>query len=165
MDSRDYRNGVPVGFPGRISRLANLATEAHRVDDAAPPSVYGLAVGISAAGDVAELPASSAADAVFGFLVAPEFSTYTEKPEPGRMGDVMRQGYMTVKVASGTVTANGAVYIRVGNASDSHPLGEINAAAVTETSLRTVVLPGARFTGPSTAASDGSCIAEIAFNL
>jgi hypothetical protein len=38
-------------------------------------------------------------------------------------GDVMRQGYMTVAVASGLVKANGAVYVRVAGASADHPLG------------------------------------------
>ena len=121
---------------------------------------------VNANGDIIELPSGSVAAAIFGLIKAPEFSTFTPKPEANTMGDVMRQGYMTVKVASGTVSANGAVYVRVSNASADHPLGEINAVAVTESSaLRTAVMAGARFVGPSTPADDGTCIAEIAFNL
>jgi hypothetical protein len=165
MNSSDYRGRVPVGWPGNISRRDNLATEPRRVG-ATPPAAYGLAVKVNAAGEIIELPASSAAGDIYGLIIGPEFSTFTPKPEANIMGDVMRQGYMTVKVASGTVAANGAVYVRISNASAGHPLGEINAAAVTESStLRTAVMSGARFVGPSTPAADGTCIAEIALNI
>lgn len=164
MNSSDYRGKVPVGWPGNISRKEGLITEARRVGDTAP-SAYGLAVAVNADGDIIEIPTGSAATVIFGLIIAPEFSTFTPKPEAKIMGDVMRQGYMTVKVASGAPSANSAVYVRVSNASGEHPLGEINAAPVTETSVRTVVMVGARFVGPSTAANDGTLIAEVAFNL
>jgi hypothetical protein len=179
MDSRDYKNGVPVGWPGFISRRENLATEPRRIDDEDTPQAYGIAVALTEEGDITALQEGATGDQVFGFIVTPEFSTYTPRPEGGTMGDVMRQGYMTVAVASGLVKANGAVYVRVAGASDDHPLGEVLAEAVTGLAeppeppeppeepgaTESVALPGARFVGPSTPAADGSCVAEIAFNL
>lgn len=164
MDSRDYRNGVPVGWPGHISRRENLATEPRHtdIDPDNTPAAYGLAVALTDDGDITALTDGATAADIYGFNVAPEFSTFTPKPQAGIMGDVMRQGYMTVAVASGAVKANGAVYVRVSNADDDHPLGEILAEEVTS---ETVIAANARFVGPSTAAADGSCIAEIAFNL
>jgi hypothetical protein len=157
MDSSDYRGKVPVGWPGNISRRENLATEPRRVG-ATPPAAYGIAVKINDAGDIIELPASAVAADIYGFIIAPEFSTHTPAPVANVMGDVMRQGYMTVKVASGTVNANGVVYARVANPTAEHPLGEIAAASGADFEA----VPNARFTGPST---DTSSMAEIAFNL
>ena len=162
MDSRDYRNRAPVGWAGRISRRENLATEPRRVDPENTPLSHGIAVGLNAEGDITALIEDSTADKIFGFNVAPEFSHKTPAPVGGTMGDVMRQGYMTVKVASGEVKTNGTVYARVSDATDDHPLGEILAEQITG---ETVVVGKARFVGPSTAGSDGSCIAEIAFDL
>ena len=162
MDSRDYRYGTPVGWPGHISRRENLATEPRRIDPANAPAAHGLAVALTANGDITALTDGATADEIFGFGVAPEFSISTPAPVAGTMGDVMRQGYMTVAVASGDVTANGIVYARVSGADADNPLGQILAEEVTG---ETVAIDRARFVGASTAAADGSCIAEIAFNL
>jgi hypothetical protein len=163
MDSRNYKDGVPAGWPGFVSRRENLAAEPRRIGDGNVPAAYGIAVAVVIdSGDVRELEAGSGTEDVYGFLIAPEFSTYTPKPEGGTMGDVLRQGYMTVAVASGDVKANGRVYVRVNNPSDGHPLGEILAENIAG---ETIAAPGARFVGPSAPAPDGSCVAEIALNL
>ena len=161
MTSRDYKWRAPVGWPGNISRKDNLATEAHRCAEPKPVA-YGLGVAIGERGDIMELPVGATTADVFGFIVAPEFSTFTPNPEAGVMCDVMRQGYMTVKVASGDVTSNGVVYVRVNNPTDDHPLGEILAE---EIAGETVAVPKARFVGPSAPSPDGSSVAEIAVNL
>ena len=162
MDSRDYRNRAPVGWSGRISRRENLATEPRRIDPDDTPAGYGIAVTLTVEGDITALGDGATADQIYGFSVTPEFSHKTQAPVGGTMGDVMRQGYMTVNVASGEPTANGTVYARVTNATDEHPLGEILAEDIAG---ETVAVERARFVGPSTPAADGSCIAEIAYNL
>jgi len=162
MDSRDYRDRAPVGWPGRVSRKENLATEGHRYDSVNTPASYGIAVAITNDGDLIELSVGAEPEEIFGFNVTPEFSHRTQVPIGGTMGDVMKQGYMTVKVVSGNVIANGTVHIRVDSATVDHPLGEVLAEEIVGD---TVEAPNARFVGPSTPAADGSCVAEIAVKL
>lgn len=158
MDRTVYNKRYPVGFPGRISRVTNLATEARIIMNDEAPDDYGLGVKLNPDGTVSGL--ASGDSSIYGFIVSPEVSQFTDKPQGGIMCDVMRQGYMTVKVGSGTVGAGGAVYVRNANPTDEHPLGEIMADATDG-----VRITEARFIGPATADNEGITIAEIAFNL
>lgn len=65
---------------------------------------------------------------------------------------------MTVKLNAGTSALGGAVYVRVGAASATKPIGGIEAVA---DSTNTVVLTGATFM--SAADADGNV--EIAYNI
>jgi hypothetical protein len=111
-----------------------------------------------AAGDVAA--------SVFGFLVR-SFPTSSATnalgaAAPATTGtvDVMRLGYMTVKVTNGTPTKNSAVYTRtiLNGAIPAGVIGDIEAIA---DGVNTFVVPNAFFTG----GMDANGNSEVAYAL
>jgi hypothetical protein len=72
--------------------------------------------------------------------------------------DVLKRGFINVKLNSGTASNGSTVYVRVAAASGAKVIGGIEAAA---DSTNTIVMANAYFTG----AADASGNAEIAYNL
>lgn len=156
---------MPSGIPGDISRRANLTVESLILDSTNPFSAFGL-FGKVNAGKFVPVGAGDTAAAVYGILVRP-YPTQggaasdplgTSTPATGGIANVMRRGYMTVKLNAGTAALAGPVYVRVANASAGKPIGGIEAAA---DSTNTITINGATFMG----AADASGNVEIAFNI
>lgn len=149
--SNAYLKRMPAGIPGDVSRKTEATVEAGLMADTVP---YGAPVKLDAAGKLAAL--SGASDAVYGFAVRP-YPTMSSAAAAGSAQDVLRRGYLTVKLAQGTAAKGGQVYARH-TAETGKAVGDIEAAAVEG---KTLAVPGCLFMGEA----DGSGNVEISFNL
>ncbi|WFC66436.1 hypothetical protein EUC41_08975 [Achromobacter denitrificans] len=126
---------MPSGIPGDVSRKENSVVETQILNASLPFSAYGL-VGKMAAGKFVPFAGGEAATDAYGVLVRP-FPTNsgtdglgTATPPASGPGDVLRRGYITVKLNGGaTVAAGGQAYIRVAAAAAGKPLGGWEGAA------------------------------------
>lgn len=163
MNAFVYR--MPQGIAGDVTRQSVSTIEAQMLDSTAPFSAYGL-FGKIAAGKFVPVGSGDAASAVYGLLVRP-YPTQganpsdplgTSVPKTSGAADVLRRGYISVKLNSGTAALGGQVYVRVGAAATGKPIGGIEAAA---DSTNTIAVVGATFMS----AADASGNVEIAFNI
>jgi len=130
-----YLYRMPSGIPGDVSRKENSVVEAQILNASLPFSAYGL-VGKMAAGKFVPFAGGEAATDAYGVLVRP-FPTNsgtdglgTATPPTSGPGDVLRRGYITVKLNGGATVAAGApVYVRVAAAASGKPLGGFEGAA------------------------------------
>ncbi len=130
-----YVYRMPSGIPGDVSRKENSVVETQTLNASLPFSAYGL-VGKMAAGNFVPFAGGEAATDAYGVLVRP-FPTNsgtdglgTATPPTSGPGDVLRRGYITVKLNGGaTVAAGGPVYVRVAAAASGKPLGGFEGAA------------------------------------
>ncbi|WP_306633236.1 structural cement protein Gp24 [Achromobacter aegrifaciens] len=130
-----YLYRMPSGIPGDVSRKENSVVETQILNASLPFSAYGL-VGKMAAGKFVPFAGGEAATDAYGVLVRP-FPTNsgtdglgTATPPTSGPGDVLRRGYITVKLNGGaTVAAGGPVYVRVAAAASGKPLGGFEGAA------------------------------------
>ncbi|MFY2645713.1 structural cement protein Gp24 [Achromobacter insuavis] len=112
-----YVYRMPSGIPGDVSRKENSVVETQILNASLPFSAYGL-VGKMAAGKFVPFAGGEAATDAYGVLVRP-FPTNsgtdglgTATPPTSGPGDVLRRGYITVKLNGGaTVAAGGPVYV------------------------------------------------------
>lgn len=156
---------MPYGIPGDLTRQSSSTIESQIFDPANAFSAYGL-FGKIASGKFIPVGAGDAATAVFGMLVRPFPITGSNGSDPlgtavpptSGVANVLKRGYINVKVNAGTASVGSAVYIRVAAAAAGKPIGGIEAAA---DSTNTIVVAGAYFTG----AADASGNAEIAYNI
>jgi hypothetical protein len=152
-----YRMGA--GFAGAITRQEESIAEPIIIG--ATPANYGDPVKLAADGSAIALAGAEAAADIYGFLVRPfptQSSTNTMgavAAVAGQSGDIMRHGYMGVKVNGATAAAKGGiVYVRIANAAAGKPIGGIEAAA---DGGNTIIVTGAKFLGPA----DANGISEI----
>lgn len=130
-----YVYRMPSGIPGDVSRKENSVVETQILNASLPFSAYGL-VGKMASGKFVPFAGGEAATDAYGVLVRP-FPTNsgtdglgTATPPTAGPGDVLRRGYITVKLNGGaTVAAGGQAYIRVAAAAAGKPLGGWEGAA------------------------------------
>lgn len=130
-----YVYRMPSGIPGDVSRKENSVVETQILNASLPFSAYGL-VGKMAAGKFVPFAGGEAATDAYGVLVRP-FPTNsgtdglgTATPPTSGPGDVLRRGYITIKLNGGaTVAAGGQVYVRVAAAASGKPLGGFEGAA------------------------------------
>lgn len=155
---------APAGIPGDVSRDKHGATiESLPVDTTNYPTVFGVPVKI-ASGKVRTIATGDAATVIYGILVRtfPDGASLdglgTSTPPTKGLVNVLKRGYVNVKVNAGTASLGSAVYVRVDTPASGKPVGGIEAAA---DSSNTVVMAGAYFTG----AADSNGLCEIAFNL
>lgn len=146
-----YLTRMPAGIPGDVSRKQESTLEAGLM---AATVAYGAPVTLDANGKLAAL--SGASDAIYGFVVRP-YPTQESAAAPGSVQDVLRRGYMTVKLAQGTAAKGDQVYARYA-AATGKAVGDIEAAAVEN---ETMAVPGCLFMG----GADGSGNVEISYNL
>jgi hypothetical protein len=141
---------MPYGVAGDVTRPSNSTIEPQVLDSASAFPGYGLFGKISSAKFV-PIGAADVATAIRGLLVRP-FPTQganasdplgTAVPSTTGIANVLRRGWMAVKSNAGTPAIDGAVYIRVGNASGGKPIGGIEATAE-------VVVAGGVITGTGT---------------
>ncbi|MCQ4861155.1 hypothetical protein NE637_08335 [Desulfovibrio desulfuricans] len=148
--SNAYLKRMPAGIPGDVSRKAEATVEAGLMGEA-------VAFGAPVKMDGGRLVAlSGASDAVYGFVVRP-YPTMGSAAASGSIQDVLRRGYMTVKLTQGTSAKGGQVYVRH-TAETGKAVGDIEAAAVEGKNL---AVPGCLFMGEA----DSSGNVEISFNL
>lgn len=130
-----YVYRMPSGIPGDVSRKENSVVETQILNSSLPFSAYGL-VGKMAAGKFVPFAGGEAATDAYGVLVRP-FPTNsgtdglgTATPPTSGPGDVLRRGYIPVKLNGGaTVAAGGQAYVRIAAAASGKPLGGWEGAA------------------------------------
>lgn len=156
---------MPYGIPGDISRASSGANtvEAQAFGATAFPA-YGVPVKLSS-GTV--VPIVTTGDTVYGLLVRPYPITGpsasdpigTSVPPTSGVANVLRRGYMTVKVQLGAASCalGSTVYIRYQNPSGSQIVGGLEGASTGNT----YTLTGATFMGPA----DSNGNAEICYNI
>lgn len=155
-----YLNRMPAGIPGDVSRKEGAVIESSLTG--AKPIPYGAFVKL-VSGKLEPLAASDAAAVIYGLAVRPypkqsDAVGFGPASAPaGSLCDVLRSGYMTVTLKSGTAARGGQVHVRV-TAAGGKSVGDIEAAADAE---NTVAVTGCTFMGPADA--DGHT--EIAYNI
>lgn len=148
--SNAYLKRMPAGFPGDVSRKTEATVEAGIMGDTV---AFGSPVKLDGGKFVA---LSSASDIVYGFVVRP-YPTMASAGGSGSIQDVLRRGYMTVKLSQGTAAKGGQVYVRH-TAETGKAVGDIEAAAVEG---KTLAVPGCLFMGEA----DSSGNIELSYNL
>jgi hypothetical protein len=160
-----YLYRLPSGFAGMITRVDPSDTEPQIIDSTTPPTAFGIPIKM-VNGKIQPLATGDAASVVYGFLVRPfpfqgqniaPIVGSTTPPTSGT-GDVLRRGYMSVKVNAGTAAFGGVVYARVAAPSGAKVIGGIEAAA---DGTNTVIVANAQFMS----APDASGNVEIAYNI
>ncbi len=172
MKTRDvaftFRMGA--GFAGDVNRThpCNITPE---LIGAAPPTAYGQAVKVEAAGGVRPWTTGDASGAAFGITVRPfpfqqsSASNFgaaaigAATPPTNGAIDILRSGFIMVNLPfGGTPIKGGTVYVRVAATSGNHIIGAFEAAA---DGANNVALTNCVFNG----GSDASGNVEIAFNI
>lgn len=162
-----YKYSLPSGIPGMVTR-SGATIEPQLLDSSNLPTAYGVPVVLDATSH--KLRAVKSGDTVveFGILVRPyPFQSTSTDFGPGGVPtsglvDVMRRGYISVKLNGATASFNGGtVYVRVANGTANDPVGGILAAAAGTAGADTVAMTKAFFTGPADA--DGN--AELEFHI
>ncbi|MFJ7312528.1 hypothetical protein ACIQVE_07105 [Pseudomonas sp. NPDC098747] len=152
---------MSAGIPGDVTRASQSTIEPVQLNASNPFSVFGVP-GKIVGGKLVPLADGDAAGVIYGFLVRAypyTGSTFTAIMGPtNTVGDVLRRGYMTVKLNAGTASKAGQVHVRITAATADKPIGGIEAVA---DSSNTVALTGATFMG----AADASGNVEIAYNI
>lgn len=172
-----YLTRMPAGIAGAITRPLETTTEPGIVQPNAganaadAPTEYGSAVVYDATTKKWRLPkAGDTADKI-AFLTRPYPGGAAEYK--GTLGvtpidydhvvDVMRRGYLSVKLRAGTAAKGGTVYVRIAAAAAGKPLGGVEAAA---DSTNTVALDSkSYFMGAAYTDSTFGAMTEIAFNI
>jgi len=160
-----YLYRMPSGIPGDVTRQSQSTIEAQLLNSALPFPGYGLP-GKIASGAFVPIAGGDTAASVYGFLVRPYPTEGANASDPLGTGvpatsgaaNILKRGYINVKVNAGTASLGSAVYIRVATPSGAKVIGGIEAASDT---TNTIQITGAYFTG----AADASGNAEVAFNL
>jgi hypothetical protein len=160
-----YQFRMPAGIPGDINRAFAATVEAAIVSGATPGkfSNYGLA-GVINAADGAFRVVAAGDTVAYGFLARPfptnssQDALGTSTPATSGAADVLRRGYMTVKLYGATAAAKGGkAWIRIQNAGAGQIIGGVEAAS----DAANTIDANAVFMGP--ADSDGNV--EIAYNI
>jgi len=156
---------MPSGIPGDVTRQSLSTIETQMLNSSLPFPGYGLP-GKIASGAFVPITTGDTAASVYGLLVRP-FPTEganpsdplgTGVPQVNGPANILRRGYMNVKVNAGTASLGSTVYIRVATPSGAKVIGGIEAVSDT---TNTIAITGASFMG----AADASGNAEIAFNI
>ncbi len=163
-----FQYRMPAGIPGAVNRASSANVEAAIVDATLPPASYGLGLVIDGTSHNVRIPKSGdTANSIYGMYVRPYptggsatdgLGTSTP-PGAGSIANVLKRGYMTVKLNGATAAAKGGtVFVRILTGTGT-VIGGIEAAA---DSTNTVTLPSNwYFTGPA----DASGNVEIAVNI
>lgn len=131
---------MPAGIPGNVERAESAVIDAAPLDATNYPTAYGVPVLIDAtSGNLRKVIAGDTGASVTGFYVRP-FPTQgngtdglgTTTPPTSGIADRLLRGFIDVAL-NGTAPAkkDGAVYVRVANASTGKPIGGLEAAQET----------------------------------
>ncbi|HEY8354204.1 MAG TPA: hypothetical protein VIK69_04240 [Methylophilaceae bacterium] len=160
-----FLNRMPYGIPGDVTRPSQAKIETQVFNPNAAFPAYGL-FGKIDTGKFVPIGSGDSATDVYGILVRPYPTTGKNASDPlgtsvplnQGAADVLRSGYVNVKVNAGVPTVGGAVYIRVADAAPGQPIGGIEAAP---DSTDTILVAGATFMS----GADANGNAEIAYNI
>lgn len=165
--SNVFYKRMPAGIAGDATRREHATIEPQMMNSAKPVKLYGVPVKM-VNGKIEPINHSSdAAASVYGFAVRPfpiqsAGGTGDAKgggiPPVGLPLDILRRGYMTVKVQKGTPVKNATVYVRKDGGTDDYPVGGLECDSDTS---NTIELTSVKFMGEADA--DGNV--EISFNI
>lgn len=156
---------MPAGIPGSITRAGQSTVEAEILDPTNYPTVYGVPVVIDAT--TKQLRKVMAADTpalLQGFYVRPyptnnnQDGLGTSTPPTSGIANVLKRGYISVKLNVGTAVKEGIVYTRITANGGNTIIGGVEATA---DSTNTIIMANAFFKGPA----DASGNVEVAFNI
>ncbi len=154
---------MAAGVPGAVSRAQHATITPEVLDTTYYPTAFGVFVKF-VSGAVRKIASGDAASDVKGILVRPYPTSGngtdglgTSTPATSGICDVLRRGYIFVKLAQGTAAKEGAVYVRV-TADTGKLVGDIETAA---DSGKCVAVTGCYFTG----AADADGNVEVAYNI
>ncbi len=155
---------MPSGIPGSVSRNSAFTIEPNIISVTTPPAVYGVPLKLDANGHMTGIVGGDTAASVYGFLARP-FPTNSgtqgiaqATPPVSGPCDILKMGYINVKVNNGTPVKGGTVYIRTAANGTNTIIGGVEAASDTTYSFS---LPNAYFTG----GMDANGNSEIAYNV
>lgn len=151
-----YRMGS--GFPGHISRSGSVTLEANILDKAIS---FGTPVKLKN-GKITPLEEGDTSDNVYGFLARQYPTTSISKSDevlavPKTINDVMRRGYMAIKLKKGQAEKGAPVYVRIKDSGTSK-IGDIESALVDG---ETIKIPSCFFMGEG----DKKSITEISYHI
>lgn len=160
---------MDVGYPGAVNRMHDATVQAELLNPTTPPLGYGTMLVMDAATGTVRPPLAADTVATFsGFYVRPyprqsnlninDPLGQATPPSTG-IGDVLKRGFMTVKLnaASPAVVKGQPIGVFIGAPTAGNPAGGVTGAAPGATVL---AIPGT-FTGPA----DANGMTEIAYNL
>lgn len=173
-----YTYRMPAGIPGDVNRAFQATVEPNIISAASPPTQYGLAVALDPANGIRGIGAGDTAALVYGVLVRPYplspsvaanymgqqplANPATGVPPVSGPCDVMKKGYMTVRLYGATAALRGGVvYLRIANAGAGQIVGGFEAAADAGNTIVVGNQNTTYFRGPADAAGN----VEIAYNL
>ena len=149
-----YTYQMPSGIAGNINRPDTAHVEQFILDQTTPPTVFGTPVkNVSA--KIQPIQSGDLSAAIIGFLARPYPTSGNgtdglgaASPNKALPGDVMKRGYISVKVGGTQAPVSGGqVYCRVGNASAGKVIGDIEAAADIAVSAAATVGTGTQTAG------------------
>lgn len=162
--SNAYKYRMPAGIAGDVTRAQHSIVESGVINSSKPPLAYGVAMKI-VSGNVEPLESGDEATAIYGFLVRPYVTNNVAGagaalgagvPATSGVADILRRGYMAVKLAQGTAAFGAPVYVRI-TADTGKLVGDLETAA----DSAKCVLTGAIFMGPA----DADGIVEISYRV
>ena len=152
-----YMERMPAGFPGRVSRKSNVTLEPVSLGADLPFGAPGKIVD----GKLVPLADGDGAELIYGFLAC-QYPTQSAMDEAGvgigpkgTLQSVMRRGYMTMRVTSGTPAKDAPVYVVTAAAGAA--LGSLSASS----GAGLAAIPGCEFQGEADAGGN----TEISFNI
>jgi len=157
---------MPAGIAGDVTRREHADIEAQVMDTDYPVLRYGEPVKM-VSGEIRPITTDDVIGDIYGFGVRPypiQTSTSealaTATPPTNLPFDVLRRGYMTVKVQNGTPAKNASVYVRTIEASDptAQPIGGLECASDGGDCFE---ITNAKFMGEA----DSNGNVEISYNL
>jgi hypothetical protein len=160
---------MDTGYPGAVNRLHDATVQPEVLNTATPPLGYGTMLVMDAPTGTLRPPVAADTAAVFaGLYVRPyprqsNLSTNdplgTSTPPSTGIGDVLKRGYMTVRLnsASPAVVKGQPVGVFIGAATAGNPAGGVTGAAPGAT----VLAVNGTFMGPA----DANGMTEVAYNL
>lgn len=152
-----YLERMPAGFSGDVTRKGNAVLEPNIMGTS--PLPFGAVIQLTD-GKVAAIASGGT---VYGFLVRPyPMQSFDTDMAAGTMPaaatcDILRSGYMSVPLKSGTPAKGAQVHVRI-VAGSGRLVGDLEAAA---DGSNTMPVPGCFFMG----APDANGITEIGYNV
>jgi hypothetical protein len=149
-----YTYQMPSGIPGNVNRPEVSTIEQFILDQTTPPTVFGNPVK-NVTAKIQPIQAGDLSAAIIGFLVRPYPTSGNgtdglgvAAPNKALPGDVLKRGYISVKVGGVTApVSGGVVYVRVGNASTGKVVGDVEAANDTVVTAAATVGTGTQTAG------------------
>jgi hypothetical protein len=156
---------MPGGIPGDVTRREHATIVPEIMDANHPVLKFGLPVKI-VSGKIRPMAANDSGQP-YGFLVRPYPSQMATSealaeatPDPTKICDVLKRGYMTVVVLEGTPAKDGQVYYRSQAGSPAENVGGLETDS-SGSPTTNIAITGCKFVGTA----DADKNVEIAYNI